>query len=92
MSGAARIAVRLGALAPTVAERQDALLARFGLPLCAPGVDVQKALAAMALDKKAQGGAVRWVLLENVGRTVIRRDVPPSLVEEVVADLTTARP
>jgi 3-dehydroquinate synthase len=92
MSGAARIAVRLGALAPAVGERQDALLARFGLPLCAPGVDVQKALAAMALDKKAQGGAVRWVLLENIGRTVIRRDVPPPLVEEVLADLTTARP
>lgn len=92
MSGAARIAVRLGMLPLAVAQRQDTLLARFGLPLCAPGVDVQKALAAMALDKKAQGGAVRWVLLEDVGRTVIRRDVPPSLIEEVVADLTTARP
>jgi shikimate kinase/3-dehydroquinate synthase len=92
MSGAARIAVRLGILPPAVAERQDALLARFGLPLCAPRVDAQKALAAMALDKKAQGGAVRWVLLEDIGRTVIRRDVPPSLVEEVVAELTAVRP
>jgi len=92
MSGAARIAVWLGMLAPEVAQRQDALLARFGLPLCAPGIDVGKALAAMALDKKAQGGAVRWVLLEGVGRTVIRRDVPPSLVEEVLAELTAVRP
>ena len=39
MSGAARIAVRLGMLPPEVAQRQDALLARFGLPLRAPGVD-----------------------------------------------------
>jgi 3-dehydroquinate synthase len=46
----------------------------------------------MALDKKAQGGAVRWVLLEDVGRTVIRRDVPPPLVEEVVAELTSVQP
>ena len=92
MSGAARIAVRLGMLAPAVAERQDALLARFGLPLRAPGVDAQKALAAMALDKKAQGGAVRWVLLEGIGRTVIRRDVPPPLVEEVLAELTAVQP
>jgi len=92
MSGAARIAVRLGVLAPEVAQRQDALLAGFGLPLCAPGVDVGKALAAMALDKKAQGGAVRWVLLEDIGRPVIRRDVPPSLVEEVVAELTAVQP
>jgi shikimate kinase/3-dehydroquinate synthase len=92
MSGAARIAVRLGILAPAIAQRQDALLARFGLPLCAPGVDRGKALAAMALDKKAQGGAVRWVLLEHIGQPVIRRDVPPPLVEEVVAELTSARP
>jgi shikimate kinase/3-dehydroquinate synthase len=92
MSGAARIAMRLGILSPALAERQDALLARFGLPLRAPGVDAQQALAAMALDKKAQGGAVRWVLLEGIGRTVIRRDVPPPLVEEVVAELTTVQP
>ncbi len=91
MSGAGRIAVRLGILAPAVAQRQDALLARFGLPLCAPGIDPRKALTAMALDKKAQGGAVRWVLLEGIGRPVIRHDVPPSLVEEVLAELTTAR-
>jgi 3-dehydroquinate synthase len=92
MSGAACIAVRLGILAPEIAERQDALLARFGLPPRAPGVDARKALAAMALDKKAQGGAVRWVLLEDIGRTVIRRDVPPPLVEEVLAGLTAVRP
>jgi 3-dehydroquinate synthase len=89
MSGAARIAVRLGILPPTVAQRQDALLARFGLPLRAPGIDVQKVLSAMALDKKVKGGAVRWVLLEDIGQPVIRRDVPPPLVEEVVAELTT---
>ena len=92
MSGAARIAVRLGILAPGVAQRQESLLARFGLPLRAPGIDARKALAAMALDKKVKGGTVRWVLLEDIGRPIIRRDVPPSLVEEVVAELTTVHP
>jgi len=92
MSGAARIAVRLGILAPAVTQRQDALLARFGLPLRAPGTDAQKVLSAMALDKKVKGGAVRWVLLEDIGRPVIRHDVPPPLVEEVMAELTIAHP
>ena len=92
MSGAARIAVRLGILASAVAQRQDALLARFGLPLRAPGIDVQKVLSAMALDKKVKRGAVRWVLLEGIGRPVIRRDVPPPLAAEVVAELTSANP
>jgi 3-dehydroquinate synthetase len=92
MSGAARIAVRLGILAPPIAQRQDSLLVRFGLPPCAPGVDARKALAAMALDKKAQGGAVRWVLLEDIGRPVIRRDVPSPLVDEVLTELTAPQP
>jgi len=87
MAGAARIACRLGLLPPETAERQDALIARFGLPLRASGVDAAKVLAAMALDKKIKGGDIRWVLLEDIGRPAIRQDVPPALVEEVVSEL-----
>ncbi len=90
MAGAARIAHRLGLLPPEVAERQDALIARFGLPLRASGVDPAKVLAATALDKKVKGGAIGWVLLEGIGRPVIRHDVPPELVEEVVHELLSA--
>jgi shikimate kinase / 3-dehydroquinate synthase len=90
MAGAARIACRLGLLPPEVAERQDALIARFGLPLRASGVDPTKVLAAMALDKKVKGGDIRWVLLEGIGRPAIRQDVPPALVEEVVSELLSS--
>jgi shikimate kinase/3-dehydroquinate synthase len=90
MAGAARIACRLGLLPPETAERQDALIARFGLPLRASGVDAAKVLAAIALDKKIKGGDIRWVLLEGIGRPVIRQDVPPALVEEVVSELLSA--
>jgi shikimate kinase/3-dehydroquinate synthase len=87
MVGAARIARRLGLLSPEVVERQDAVIARFGLPLRASGFDPGKVLAATALDKKVKGGAIRWVLLEGIGRPVIRHDVPPELAEEVVREL-----
>ncbi|KPK45935.1 MAG: hypothetical protein AMJ77_06635 [Dehalococcoidia bacterium SM23_28_2] len=90
MAGAARIACRMGLLPPDLAERQDALIARFGLPLRASGLDAAKVLAAMTLDKKIKGGAIRWVLLEDIGRPVIRQDVPPELVEEVVGELLSA--
>jgi len=90
MAGAARIARRLGLLAPELAERQDALIARFGLPLRASGVDPAKVLAATALDKKVKGGAIHWVLLEGIGRPVIRHDVSPELAEEVVHELLSA--
>ena len=41
----------------------------------------------MSLDKKVVGKDVRWVLLEGVGRPVLRTDVPASLVRQVVEEL-----
>ena len=40
----------------------------------------------MRLDKKVQGKAIRWVLLEGVGRTVLRDDVPPDVVAAALDD------
>ena len=47
----------------------------------------ERLLAAIALDKKVQGKKVRWVLLEAVGRTVIRDDVPPEVVEAALDEV-----
>ncbi len=80
MTAAAEISSRLGLLAPEVADRQWRLLERFGLPVSAEGLDRERITAAMALDKKVQGKAIRWVLLEGIGRPVVRDDVPPEVV------------
>ena len=69
-------------------ERQEALLRRFDLPLRCPGVDPGRVAAAMALDKKVLGETIRWVLLEDVGRAVVRSDVPQALVQSVLQDLS----
>ena len=46
----------------------------------------------MSLDKKTEGGANRWVMLESVGKAVVRGDVPRTLVEEAVWDLVSRPP
>jgi 3-dehydroquinate synthase len=84
MAAAVEIGQRLGVTPPALAERQAAVLASFGLPQAAPGIDPDRALAAMALDKKVSGRAVRWVLLEDVGHPVLRDDVPATLVRQAV--------
>lgn len=84
MQGAASIAVRMGVLAAEVAEQQTRLLGRYNLPLSWPGVDVEATFEAMTLDKKVAARKQRWVLLSEVGRTVIRDDVPLDLVRDVV--------
>jgi 3-dehydroquinate synthase len=70
-----------------VVERQRQLLERFSLPVKASGVLVQDVRQAMSLDKKVQSGTNRWVLLEDVGRAVVRQDVPWELVEETLNEL-----
>ncbi|MCH7713967.1 MAG: 3-dehydroquinate synthase [Chloroflexi bacterium] len=87
MMGAARIAYGMGMISQEIVDQQERLLKRFDLPVTAPGVPFDGILQAMSLDKKTEGGVNRWVLLEAVGRAVVRRDVPRDLVEETVRDL-----
>ncbi len=87
MMAAAEIGRRVGVTPPELVERQRALLERFGLPTRGPKLDPGRVEAAIALDKKVAGGAVRWVLLEDAGHTVVRPDVPMETVREVVQEL-----
>jgi 3-dehydroquinate synthase len=87
----ARLAARLGVCDPALVDRQTRVLASLGLPVRlaalargkAPAPD--RVQAAMAHDKKASAGRLRFVLPKALGGTVIQDDVPPALVEEVLA-------
>lgn len=85
--GAAMISHRMGLIPAEAVRRQRALLQRLGLPTSCPGVEAAAILEAMTLDKKVRGKAIRWVLLEDIGRAVVRDDVPQELAEAVVAEL-----
>ncbi len=87
MMGAARIGQRMGVTPKDVVERQEAILRRFNLPVACPGVDLERVEAAMALDKKAEGASMRWVLLDGMGHAVVRSDVPQELAREVLREL-----
>jgi 3-dehydroquinate synthase len=90
MIGASLIGLGLGVTGREVVERQRRLLERFNLPTAARDVAPLRVFDAMSLDKKSEGGSIRWVLLEEVGRAVLRRNVPRPLVEETVRALTGA--
>ncbi|MYE47390.1 MAG: 3-dehydroquinate synthase [Chloroflexi bacterium] len=88
MMGAARIAERMGILDNEGVARQADVLRTLGLPLAAPGVNTEAVMETMFLDKKVQAGRLRFVLLEEFGRPVVRGDVPEEIVREVVRGLT----
>ena len=90
MMGAAEISRRMGMIDDAIVSRQKELLLRFSLPIRPKDMDLETLMGAMALDKKTVAGAVRWVLLENVGLAVSRRDVPPEVVHQVLQQLASA--
>lgn len=87
MMGSAGMAQQMGMISQELVDRQRAILQRFNLPTKAAGVSVADIRQAMSLDKKVQSGVNRWVLLEGVGRAVVRQDVPWELVEQTLAEL-----
>ncbi len=81
MMAAAVISRELGMIPPEAVERQRSLLVRFGLPVQADGLERGQLMESMALDKKVENKAIRWVLLQGFGKPVVRNDVPLSVVE-----------
>lgn len=77
------LAVRMGLFRRPLLERQNALLRALGLPI-EGAFDRRKLLSAMALDKKAKAGRVRFVLPTAIGRVRFPIVVPPKLLAEIL--------
>jgi 3-dehydroquinate synthase len=85
MHAAAGIAVALGMLAPDTQERQQRLLAAYGLPTAfPPDIDLAGLLTLTLRDKKVQSKRVRWILPTTIGEVTTRSDVPDELVQRVI--------
>jgi 3-dehydroquinate synthase len=87
MVGAAKLSQRLGLLPSAAVERQQALLQKLGLSTGFSGPDLTGITKAMELDKKVKEKAIRWVLLQDIGKTVICSDVPQRDVLAVLQEL-----
>ncbi len=87
MVGAAWISREVVGLPEEAVERQRRLLELFHLPVSMPEIDIERVLEAMALDKKVKGKVIRWVLLEDLSKPVVRDDVPMGLVSQVLGRL-----
>jgi 3-dehydroquinate synthase len=75
MLAAGRIAVEKGMWSVSEFERQNALLARLGIPGGAEDLPLEEILSGMGRDKKVRDGLIRFVLPESIGHVSARDDV-----------------
>jgi shikimate kinase/3-dehydroquinate synthase len=64
---AADLSQRLGQIDAVQAARVKALVAAAGLPVAAPDLGTARWLELMEVDKKNEGGAIRFILLKPLG-------------------------
>ena len=83
---AAELSARLGMIERPHARRIEALVRRAGLPVRGPRLGAARYIELMRLDKKAEAGDIRFVLLDGPGSAVVRA-APDALVAEVIDSL-----
>ncbi len=81
---AADLSQRMGWLGVEQVARIRRLFERAGLPVTGPDLGVEKYFELMGLDKKVEGGRMRFVLLKEVGRAVVQADVPQQLLRQTI--------
>ncbi len=80
---AADLSAELGLVSQAMVGRVKTLVQAAGLPTVGPRLGVQRYLELMRVDKKAEGGEIRFVLLQNEGVALVR-SAPDALVAQVI--------
>lgn len=84
---AVRLSAALGLVDTAFVERLTALVRRAGLPTVAPVLDAQdnvgRYLELMRVDKKSEGGAIKFVVIDAPGHASMR-SAPDAVVAQVI--------
>jgi 3-dehydroquinate synthase len=80
---AADLSQRMGLMPADFTARLRTLIERAGLPVVPPKLGAARYLQLMRVDKKAEAGAIRFVLIEALGRAGLHA-VPDALIAETL--------
>ena len=80
---ALHLSCELGRVDAAFVARCTDLIARAGLPTTGPRLGAARYLELMRLDKKAEAGEIRFVVIDGPGRAAVRA-APDALVAQVI--------
>ena len=88
MAVASRVAVDMGIMKEEVANRQNSLLARCGLLINFPDLNIDSVLDAIHLDKKTnENGRPRFVLPKDIGEAIIVENVTDDQIRNAIMEM-----
>ncbi len=82
---AADLSVRLGLLKQDEALRLKKIIEALHLPTVPPTLGISRYMELMSVDKKAEGGEVRYILLNGLGRSKIQAVEDQLVIETLKA-------
>jgi 3-dehydroquinate synthase len=86
---AMHLSMRLGLVDRAFVERLTSLLREAGLPVLAPRLGADRYLELMRVDKKAEAGELKFVVIDRPGSASLR-SAPDALVREVIGHCSAA--
>ena len=84
---AAGLSACLGLVEPAYVARLSRIVESAGLPVRGPDLGAERYLELMRLDKKAEGGEIRFVVIEAPGQAAVRA-VADEVVKQIIASHT----
>lgn len=86
MVAAGKIALEMGLWTKAEAQRQDALIAKAGLPTEIPSeLAIEDILETIKSDKKVKAGKVRFILPTAIGKAIISDRVTPEIITKALS-------
>lgn len=79
-----RLAVNLGLLSVSEADRIEDLLIKFGLPTKYKIKDENAFYESFSLDKKSENSVIKFILPDGIGKNIIKSDIKKEQVIEVL--------
>ena len=81
---AAYLSVKRGLITEAEAEDIRKTLQFYGLPVCTDGLSAEDVLKTTKLDKKMDGGHIKFVLLKHIGEAAVHKDVEDAELLEAI--------
>lgn len=81
----ADLSCRLNLISQTDVERLTKIIKSMNLPIVPPKFGTQRYMELMQVDKKTEGGQIRYVVLEKIGKAQIKSAPDAQVIETLMA-------